>query len=136
MELHDLFADLKAYEFEINTRKEEESSTSTSTKALVTAEEPSAPPAAKTANQITSDAMALFAKRFSRFMKNNNNNSNSNNSKNTTSTNLKCFNCDRRCHFAVDYWRPKKDEKKQSDKKACGGSQNLQKEERAEGSSR
>ena len=50
LELHDLFADLKAYEFEMNTRKEEESSTSTSTKALVTSEEPPTPPAAKSAD--------------------------------------------------------------------------------------
>ena len=76
LELHDLFADLKAYEFEINSRKEEEPSTSTSTKALVTAEEPTAPIAAKSADQIISDAMALFAKKFGRFMKKNNSNYN------------------------------------------------------------
>ena len=46
-----------------------------------------------------------------------NNNSNSNNSKNTSSTNLKCFNYDKPGHFIADYWRPKRDDKKSSDRK-------------------
>ena len=43
IELHDLFADLKAYEFELNLRKEEEPYTSSSTKALVATEVNPAP---------------------------------------------------------------------------------------------
>ena len=120
IELHDFFADLKAYEFEKNSRKEEEdASTSTPTsvtKALVAAEVKPAPAAAKSADQLCEDAMALFMKKFGRFMKNNNHsnssNFNRNNNKNDSSSNLKCYNCDRPVHFAADCRKPKKDEKK------------------------
>ena len=54
IELHDFFADLKAYEFEKNSRKEEEeasTSAPTSTKpALVTSDEKSTQAAANTAD--------------------------------------------------------------------------------------
>ena len=88
LELHDLFVDLKAYEFEKNSRKEEEQSSSTSTKALVTAEEPRASTAdqtsAKTADQISSNQMASFVEMIGNFMS----------------------------HFTTDCRKPKRDNKK------------------------
>ncbi|KZV37857.1 hypothetical protein F511_24579, partial [Dorcoceras hygrometricum] len=60
LELHDMFADLEAYEFELETRSEEGPSTSQPTQALaVTEEKPQ-----KTAEQINNDAMSLFVKKF------------------------------------------------------------------------
>ena len=106
---------MKAYEFEKNSRNEEEKPTSTLTKALVTAEEPLAPAATKFADQISTGAMLLFVKRFGKFMKKNYSNSTSN--KVDSKTNLKCFNCDRTSHFLADCWRPKRDTKQPAEKK-------------------
>ena len=116
IELHDFFADLKAYEFEMNSRKEEEEpSTSTSTRALVTADEKSAQAVVKTTDQLCDDAIVLFVKKFGRFMKTNHSNSshfNRNNHENDSSSNLKCFNCDRPGHFAADCKKPRRDDRK------------------------
>ncbi|XP_047331898.1 glycosyltransferase BC10-like [Impatiens glandulifera] len=66
IELYDLFIDLNVYEFEINSRNEEEESTSITTQALVTAEEPPASTSVKSVEQINDDAMPLFVKKFER----------------------------------------------------------------------
>ncbi|KZV52823.1 hypothetical protein F511_20166 [Dorcoceras hygrometricum] len=64
LELHDLFANLKAYEFELETRSEEGPSTSQPTQALaVKKEKPQ-----KTVEKISNDAMFLFVKKFGKFM--------------------------------------------------------------------
>ena len=115
----------QSHEFEKNSRKEEEdasTSTPTSTRALVTADEKSAQAAAKTADQLCDDARALFVKKFGKFMKKNSNpNFNKNNHKNDSNTNLKCLNCDRYGHFAADCWRPRIDDKKPADKNSKEG---------------
>ena len=98
LELHDLFVDLKAYEFEMKSRNEETSSTSTH--ALVSAEETPSSFAAKTADQLSNDAMALFAKKFGKFMRKNQSNSNSSNFKGKNEA--KCFNCDKPGHYAAN----------------------------------
>ncbi|XP_047320557.1 putative uncharacterized protein DDB_G0271526 [Impatiens glandulifera] len=119
MELHDLFADLKAYEFEINSRNEDEPSTSVSTKVLVNAEESHAATTMKSAKQISNDAMSLFIKKFGKFMNktHSNSNSNNNNYKSDSKDNLKCFNFDKLGHLKEDYRKPKMDDKKSHDKK-------------------
>ncbi|KZV58462.1 hypothetical protein F511_23507 [Dorcoceras hygrometricum] len=63
LELHDLFSNLKAYEFELKTRSEPGPSTSQPTKALATTiSEQSSP--SKSAEQISNDVMSLFVSRF------------------------------------------------------------------------
>ncbi|XP_073152552.1 uncharacterized protein [Henckelia pumila] len=59
LELHDLFADLKAYEFELQTQ-EEDQSTSKLTKALTAVKIESSAKSEKSAEQLSSDAMSLF----------------------------------------------------------------------------
>ncbi|XP_047306314.1 uncharacterized protein LOC124909705 [Impatiens glandulifera] len=119
LELHDLFADLKAYEFEINSRNEENPSKFVTTKVLVTTKEPSTSASAKSVEQICDDAMSLFVKKFDNFMRKNhsNFNSNRNNLKNESKANLKCFNCDKLGHFKADCRKPKRDDKKSFDTK-------------------
>ncbi|XP_073120107.1 uncharacterized protein [Henckelia pumila] len=70
LELHDLFADLKAYEFELQTR-EEDQSTSQLTKALTTVKIESPIQPEKTAEQLSSDSMSLFVKKFGKFIRRN-----------------------------------------------------------------
>ncbi|XP_047320473.1 uncharacterized protein LOC124924486 [Impatiens glandulifera] len=119
IELYDLFADLKTYEFEINSKNEEESSTSIITQALVTVEETPAVIAAKSVEQISDDDISLFVKKFGKFMRKNhfNSNSNRNNYKNDYNANLRCFNYDKPSHFKADCRNPKKDDKKPLKKK-------------------
>ncbi|XP_073152646.1 uncharacterized protein [Henckelia pumila] len=119
IELHDLFADLKAYEFELGVRTEEDTSTSQVTKALTAADEI---PATKTAEQISSDAMSLFVKKFGRFMRKNHNsfqraNRSSFKPKEPVEENRACYNCGKEGHFIADCTKPKKDEKRTSYKK-------------------
>ncbi|KZV51356.1 hypothetical protein F511_14140 [Dorcoceras hygrometricum] len=65
LELHDLFANLKAYEFELETRSEAGPSTSQPTKALAaTTSEQCSPSTRKTADQLSNDVMSLFVKKF------------------------------------------------------------------------
>lgn len=128
LELHDLFSDLKAYEFEMNSRNEAEPSSSAVTAALVTkevaapqAEKPVATPEQKeAAKQISDEMMSLFVKRFGKFMRRNNSNPNSNFKsnfdRNPTDKTMKCFNCDRPGHFAADCRKPKADRKKEEKK--------------------
>ncbi|XP_073057207.1 uncharacterized protein [Primulina eburnea] len=67
LELHDLYADLKAYEFELGIRTEEEPSTTQQTKALAAAtvtlpvEESTSK---KSTEQLSNEAMSLFVKKF------------------------------------------------------------------------
>ncbi|XP_073129611.1 uncharacterized protein [Henckelia pumila] len=70
LELHDLFADLKAYEFELGIRTEEEPLASNPTKALTTTilSQPIEDTTKKTAEQMSGEAMSLFIKRFGKFM--------------------------------------------------------------------
>ncbi|XP_073120477.1 uncharacterized protein [Henckelia pumila] len=114
IELHDIFADLKAYEFELGVRTEEDTSTSQVTKALTAADET---PVTKTAEQISSDAMSLFVKKFGRFMRKNHNNFQRANrssfkSKEPAEENRACYNCGKEGHFIADCTKPKKDEKR------------------------
>ncbi|XP_075481190.1 uncharacterized protein LOC142521902 [Primulina tabacum] len=74
LELHDLFADLKAYEFELGIRTEEEPSATQQTRALAAAtvtlpiDESTSK---KSAEQLSNEAMSLFVKKFSKFMRKN-----------------------------------------------------------------
>ncbi|KZV27710.1 hypothetical protein F511_39840 [Dorcoceras hygrometricum] len=56
LELHDLFADMKVYEFELEYKSEGEPSTSQTTKELASTEEKSL----KTAEQSNNEAMSFF----------------------------------------------------------------------------
>ncbi|KZV50571.1 hypothetical protein F511_32620 [Dorcoceras hygrometricum] len=70
LELHDLFANLKAYEFELETRSEAGPSTSQPTKALTaTTSEHCSPSTSKSAEQLSNEAMSLFVKKFGKFMR-------------------------------------------------------------------
>ncbi|KZV17316.1 hypothetical protein F511_03927 [Dorcoceras hygrometricum] len=70
LELHDLFANLKAYEFELETRSEAPS-TSQPTKALAatTTTEQCSPSTSKSADQLNDDVMSLFAKNFEKYLR-------------------------------------------------------------------
>ncbi|XP_075494767.1 uncharacterized protein LOC142532334 [Primulina tabacum] len=74
LELHDLFVDLKAYEFELGIRTEEKPFTSQQKKALVATtvtlpvEESTSK---KTAELLSNEAMSLFVKEFGKFMRKN-----------------------------------------------------------------
>ncbi|KZV30041.1 hypothetical protein F511_19267 [Dorcoceras hygrometricum] len=63
LELHDLFANMKAYEFELETRSEAGPSTSQPTKALAATTSEQCSPS-KSAEQLSNDAMSLFDKKF------------------------------------------------------------------------
>ncbi|KZV39300.1 hypothetical protein F511_18358 [Dorcoceras hygrometricum] len=65
LEFHDLFANLKAYEFELETRSKEGPSTSQPTQALDVIEENPR----KTSEQISNDSMSLFVKKFGKLMR-------------------------------------------------------------------
>ncbi|KZV33282.1 hypothetical protein F511_05405 [Dorcoceras hygrometricum] len=70
LELHDLFANLKAYEFELETRSEAPS-TSQPTKALeaTTSVEQCSPSTGRTADQLSNDVMSLFVKKFGKYLR-------------------------------------------------------------------
>ncbi|KZV23040.1 hypothetical protein F511_28800 [Dorcoceras hygrometricum] len=123
MELHDLFANLKAYEFELETRSEAGPSTSQPTKALAaTTAEPCSPSTSKLADQLSDDVMSLFVKKFGKYLRRSLNPSTSFNNYNKSdkvSSELKCYNCDRPGHFAADCNRPKRDDRnKRNDRRA------------------
>ncbi|XP_075483610.1 uncharacterized protein LOC142523763 [Primulina tabacum] len=121
LELHDLFADLKAYEFELGIRTEEEPSATQQTKALAAAtvtlpvEESTSK---KSAEQLCNEAMSLFVKKFSKFMHKNQSQMNKPYfKKDHTEDGQGCFNCGKKGHFIAECNRPKKDEKKQENRR-------------------
>ncbi|KZV28972.1 hypothetical protein F511_07532, partial [Dorcoceras hygrometricum] len=100
LELHDLFANLKAYEFELENRSEAPS-TSQPTKALAATTSEQCSPS-KSAEQLSNDAMSLFVKKFRKFLRRSYNPSFSyNNVKKSEklSTDMNCFNGGRPGHF-------------------------------------
>ncbi|KZV57775.1 hypothetical protein F511_13320 [Dorcoceras hygrometricum] len=123
MELHDLFANLKAYEFELETRSEAPS-TSQPTKALAAVSaEPCSPSTSKSADQLSDDVMSLFVKKFGKYLRRSFNPAttsfNNYNKSDKVSNDLKCYNCDRPGHFAADCNRPRKDDRyKREDRRA------------------
>ncbi|KZV25297.1 hypothetical protein F511_07429 [Dorcoceras hygrometricum] len=122
LELHDLFANLKAYEFELETRSEVPS-TSQPTKAFAaTTTKQCSPRTSKTADQLSDDVMSLFVKKFGKFMRRSFNPSSpySNFHKSDkVSTDMKFFNCDRPGHFAADCNRPRKEDRSRDDKRSA-----------------
>ncbi|KZV33673.1 hypothetical protein F511_33579 [Dorcoceras hygrometricum] len=121
LELHDLFANLKAYEFELETRAEAGPSTSQPTKALAaTTSEQCSPGTSRTADQLSNDVMSLFVKKFGKYLRRSYNPSNpyNNNHKNDkVTTDMNFFNCGRPGHFAADCNRPKKEDGYKRDEK-------------------
>ncbi|KZV55574.1 hypothetical protein F511_12680 [Dorcoceras hygrometricum] len=120
MELHDLFANLKAYEFELETRSEAPS-TSQPTKALAaTTVEQCSPSTSKSAEQLSDDVMSLFAKKFGKLMRKSFHSSspyNNFNKSDKATSDLICYNCDRPGHFAAECNRPKRDNRPRRDDK-------------------
>ncbi|KZV30033.1 hypothetical protein F511_19259 [Dorcoceras hygrometricum] len=106
LEMHDLFANLKAYEFELETRSEAGPSTFEPTKELAaTTSEQCSPSMSKSAEQLSNDAMSLFVKKFGKFMRKSYNPSFSYNNAHKSdkvTTDQNCFNCGRPGHFAAD----------------------------------
>ncbi|XP_073024313.1 uncharacterized protein [Primulina eburnea] len=121
LELHDLFADLKSYEFELGIRTEQEPSATQRTKALAAAivtlpvEESTSK---KSAEQLSNEAMSLFVKKFSKVMRKNQSQMNKPYfKKDHTEDGQGCFNCGKKGHFIAECNRPKKDEKKQENRR-------------------
>lgn len=128
LELHDLYAYLKAYDFELEVRIGQEPLSSQPTKALtiassVTNSSTSSPAETmpkRTVEQINDDVMSLFVKKFSRFMKNNHRtyqNAKGNIKKESSSSDMACFNCEKIDHFIADCPKPKKDDFKKKQHK-------------------
>ncbi|KZV42868.1 hypothetical protein F511_17472 [Dorcoceras hygrometricum] len=120
LELHDLFANLKAYELELETRAEAGPSTSQPTKALAaTNTEQCSPRTSKTADQLSDDVVSLFGKKFGKYLRRSYNPSAPyNNHKNDKAvSDMKCFNCERPRNFAAECNRPKKDDRYKRDDK-------------------
>ncbi|XP_075504538.1 uncharacterized protein LOC142541977 [Primulina tabacum] len=121
LELHDLFADLKTFEFELGIRTEEETSTSQQTKTLAATtvtlpiEESTSK---KSAEQLSNEAMSLFVKIFSKFMRKNQSQMNKPHfNKDHNDDGQACFNYGKKGHFIAECNRPRKDEKKSSDRR-------------------
>ncbi|XP_073064071.1 uncharacterized protein [Primulina eburnea] len=109
IKLHDLFADLKAYEFELHTREGEPSTPSTTTALTAVRLEPTGS-AEKTTDQLSNDAMSLFIKKFGRFMRKNRRNFQKQFQKNQNKEeSYVCYNCGKPGHFIADCPKPKKD---------------------------
>ncbi|KZV20390.1 hypothetical protein F511_31416 [Dorcoceras hygrometricum] len=119
LQLHDLFANLKAYEFELETRSDAEPSTSQPTKALAALVSEQISPR-KTAEQLSNDVMSLFVKKFGKFMirtQNTSFNYNNAHKSKKISTDQNCYNYGRPGHFEADCKKPKKDDKRSTEKR-------------------
>ncbi|KZV39569.1 hypothetical protein F511_10822 [Dorcoceras hygrometricum] len=105
LELHDLFANLKAYEFELETRAEAGPLTSQPTKALAaTTTEQCSPSTSKTADQLSDDVMSLFVKKFVKYLRRSYNPSTSYNNfhkSDKVNADSNCYNCGRPGHLLV-----------------------------------
>ncbi|KZV16768.1 hypothetical protein F511_36214, partial [Dorcoceras hygrometricum] len=133
LELHDLFANLKAYEFELETRSEAGPSTSQPNKALAATSEQCSPSTSKSAKQLSNDAMSLFVKKFGKFMRKSYNppfSYNNAHKSDKVTTDQNCFNCVRPGHFAADCNRPKKEERFKRDEKKDDRSKERSKDRR------
>ncbi|KZV24035.1 hypothetical protein F511_43588 [Dorcoceras hygrometricum] len=134
LELHDLFANLKAYEFELETRSEAGPSTSQPTKALAaTTSEQCSPSTIKTVDQLSNDAMSLFIKKFGKYLRKYYNPSFSYNNAHKSdkvTTDHNCFNCGLPEHFAADCNRPKKEDRFKRDEKKDDRSKERSKDRR------
>ncbi|KZV52187.1 hypothetical protein F511_07142 [Dorcoceras hygrometricum] len=121
LEFHDLFANLKAYEFELETRAEATPSTSQPIKALAaTTIEQCSPSTSKTADQLSDDAMSLFVKKFGKYLRRSYNPStpyNKFHKSDKVNTDLNCYNCGRPGNFTDDCNRPKKEDRSRDDKR-------------------
>ncbi|XP_047320480.1 uncharacterized protein LOC124924492 [Impatiens glandulifera] len=117
MEFHDMFADLKAHEFEMNSRNEDKPSSSTVTQALVSSMELIVPSPIKSAEQFSKDAMTLLVKKLGKFMRKNQSNPsfNNNNNSNDHKANVRCFNYDTLGHYKSECRKPRRDDKNQVD---------------------
>ncbi|KZV49969.1 hypothetical protein F511_27049 [Dorcoceras hygrometricum] len=115
-----LTANLKVYEFELETRAEAAPSTSQPTKALAaTTTEQFSPRTSKRADQLSDDVMSLFVKKFGKYLRRSYNPfAPYNNHKNDKAvSDMKCFNCERPGHFAAECNRTKKDDRYRRDEK-------------------
>ncbi|XP_047331575.1 uncharacterized protein LOC124935169 [Impatiens glandulifera] len=118
MKVHDVFEDLKAYEFEMKSRIEDEASISTVTRALMTSVEQTAPVSSdpapiKNPDQICDDVMTMLAKKFGRFMKKNQPSNNQNyNYDYSDKSYVKCYNYNALGHYRSKCRRPRRDDRK------------------------
>ncbi|XP_073119102.1 uncharacterized protein [Henckelia pumila] len=124
LEFHDLFADLKAYEFKLGIRTEEDTSVSNPTKALTSTISPQPTEEAsakKTDEHMSGEAMSFFIKRFGKFMRKNKTKFNKPYYKQDhTEDGSACFNCGKKGHFIADCTRLKNEEIKQQYEKKKG----------------
>ncbi|XP_047340579.1 uncharacterized protein LOC124944302 [Impatiens glandulifera] len=118
MELFDLLDYLKAYEFEMNSRNEDEPSSSNVTMTLISSVEPTVLEPVKTAKQFSDDVMTIFAKKFGKFMKKSKpNNSYNYNYSNGNKASVRCFNCDTLGHYKSECRKSRRDDIKLTDQK-------------------
>ncbi|XP_073294531.1 uncharacterized protein [Primulina huaijiensis] len=99
----------KAYEFELQTREVEPSTSAATTALTVVRLEPTGS-VEKSADQLSNDAMSLFAKKFGRFMRKNQRNFQRQYQRNQPiEESYACYNCGKSGHFIADCPKPKKD---------------------------
>ncbi|XP_073298500.1 uncharacterized protein [Primulina huaijiensis] len=116
VELHDLFGDLKAYEFEMQTREGEPSTPAATTTLIAYKLEPTGS-VEKIADQLSNDAMSFFVKKFGKFMRRNQGSYQRNYQKsNSKKEPNSCFKCGKQSHFIADFPKPKKDSRHSTDK--------------------
>ncbi|XP_075479404.1 DNA polymerase-like [Primulina tabacum] len=116
VELHDLFADLKANEFDMQTMEGEQIDPSVTTTLSTLKLEPTTS-FENSVEQLSNDTMSLFVRKFEKLMINNQGSfqKNSHMNKSEKEPNA-CFNCEKTCHFTADCPKPKKDNKRSVEK--------------------